>query len=286
MRHRTSFYKGAFLIAIAAALTISACKHTDNNNTLSNPDDNGGYASDQAKMETNSSDVISMADAAAKMSSGSSGEFRTSATTIGGCASVYDSIVGTDSFLVINFGTTDCTCLDFKNRRGEIIIQYNGRYKDSTSQRTITYNNYFVNDNQLTGIKTVTNMGANSSGQVYYNVTVNDTLNLGAGNGEITWTGNRTRTWLAGYGTGTWTDDEYLIGGVTTLVRANGHSFTFTIDASNQLQVATTCPYIEAGIVTITGSTLSEPRTLNYGSGACDNEATLTIGSHTYNITL
>ena len=281
MKYKVIIKMSVLSIAIAA-LTITACKHNDSSPMTT--DDNGGYAADQAKMESNNSDVISIADAAAK--TGGAANLRTSSTTAGGCATVYDSVAAGDSFLVINFGNTDCTCDDYKIRRGEIIVQYDGRYKDSASERTITFNNYFVNDNQLSGKKIVQNMGANTSGQVYYNVTVNDTLNLGAGNGEITWSGNRTRTWLAGYNTASWLDDEYLIGGTTTLVRANGHSFTFAIDASDQLQVATSCPYIEAGIVTITGSTLSSARTLNYGSGTCDDMATVTLDGHVYNITL
>ena len=126
-------------------------------------------------------------------------------------------------------------------------------------------------------------MGTNSSGQVYYNVTVNDSLNLGAGNGTIVWTGNRTRTWLTGYSTTDRTDDSYLISGTTTLTRANGN--TFTMNITTPLQVAYGCAWIEAGVVSVTGP-LGGVRTLNYGSGNCDDEAQLTIGSHTYNITL
>jgi hypothetical protein len=286
MCYKSLLRNGAVIIA-ATLLTLAACKRNDTTNTtpaLTNADDNGGYASDNAKMESNSSDAISIADVATK--TGGAGNLRTTETTVGGCASVYDSVSSGDSFLVINFGPTDCTCRDYKIRRGEIIVHYSGRYKDSSSIRVITFRNYFVDDNQLSGIKTVQNMGKNGSGQVYYRVTVNDTLNLGPGNGEITWSGNRTRTWLAGYGSSTWSDDKYLIGGTTTLIRASGNSFTFAIDSSNQLQVASGCPYVEAGVVTITGTTLSTPRILNYGTGACDALATLTIGAHTYNITL
>ena len=111
-----------------------------------------------------------------------------------------------------------------------------------------------------------------------------------ASDSVITWVGSRTRTWLDGYSTATRTDDVYLISngsagtGTTTLKRANGHTFTFNI--TTPLQVAIGCPYIEAGVITITGSTIANARTLDYGTGACDAEAQLTIGSVTYNITL
>ncbi len=265
-------------------LSLAACKRDNSNNSnpaLTSADDNGGYASDAAKSEQTSNDVISIADAAAA-TSGSN--LRTTGTTIGGCATVTNDTTVTPHVLTINFGTTDCTCLDFKNRRGEIIVTYSGHYKDSGSTHTITYSNYYVNDNQVMGSKTVTNMGTNSSGQVYYNVTVNDSLNIG-GDSVITWVGNRVRTWQAGYSTPERSDDQYLITGTTTLTRANGHVFTF--DITSPLQVANNCPFIEAGTVDISSTTFaSSPHILDYGTGNCDAEAQLTIGTHTYNISL
>ena len=270
-----------------AAITISlfiftaACHKSTS--SLTNSDDNGGYASDNVKMEQNSNDVVSMTDIAASTNSGSS--LRTTETTIGGCATVTNDTVSIPHVLTIDFGTgtPSCTCVDGKIRSGKIIVTYTGHYKDAGSTHTITYSNYFVNGNQLSGSKTVTNEGTNGSGQVYYTVTVNDTLNLGAGNGYIAWTGNRTRTWLTGYTTTDRSDDSYLISGTTSIRRANGN--TFTMNITTPLQVAYICPWIEAGVVTVTGPG-GGTRTLNYGSGNCDSEAELTIGTHTYNITL
>ena len=283
MKNRSLFKNGAILLA-AVMLTFTACKRSNNNNgpALTNDDDNGGYASDAAKLETNNTDVISIADVAGTTNSGA--DLRTTATTLGGCATVTNDTTVTPHILTINFGTTDCVCLDLKKRRGSIIVSYTGHYKDSGSTHTITYSNYFVNDLQVSGSKTVTNMGTNGSGQVYYNVTVNDSLTLGT-DSVITWVGNRTRTWLAGYATTDRSDDAYLIGGTTTLTRANGHTFTFDITVPLQINIG--CPWIEAGTVAITGSTLAATRTLNYGNTAsCDATTLLTIGSYTYTILL
>ncbi len=268
------------LLTVAIFIFMASC-HRKAKDTLTNTDDNGGYASDNVKMEQNSSDVVSMADIAAATNSGSG--LRTSGTTIGGCATVTNDSVGAIHTLTIDFGTSNCTCLDGKNRRGKIIVTYTGRYKDAGSTHTITYNNYFVNDNQLSGLKTVTNMGTNTSGQVYYTVTVNDTLNLGAGNGQIVWAGSRTRTWLSGYDTHVWSDDSYEISGTTTLTRANGNMFTMNI--ITPLKVAYGCAWIKSGKATVTRPS-GVTATLDYGDGNCDNEAQLTIGTHTYNITL
>lgn len=284
MRFQKLFQAGAILLA-ASVITFTACKRssdTSSSTALTNADDNGGYASDNAKLEQNNNDVISIADASAQPSGASN--LRTTATY----PTVTLTDAGTDTVMTIDFGPTDHLCLDGRERKGQIIVTYSGRYKDSGSVHTITTNNYYVNDQQVIAHKSVQNMGANSHGQIWYNVTVNDSIVL-ATDSVISWTGNRTRTWDSGYATATRLDDVYLIGGTTTLKRANGHVFTFTISATDPLKVAIVCPWIEAGTVTVSSTVFTTgDRTVNYtyGGGGCDDLAQLTIGSTTYDITL
>jgi hypothetical protein len=287
MSYKSLLRNGAILIA-ASIITLTACKRKDTttaNNLPSSADDNGGYASDAAKLDQSSNDVISISDAAG-ITGGTN--LRTTATTIGACATVTNDTTVTPHKLTIDFGPTDCTCLDLKRRRGKIIVTYAGHYKDSGSKHTITLSNYFVNDIQITGSKTVTNMGANGLGQVWYNVTVSDSIILGT-DSIISWTGNRTRTWLAGYSTADRSDDVYAIGGTTVLTRANGHVFTHAISSTDPLKIALACSWIESGTVTISSTSfVGGDRVLNYGygGGGCDDLAELTIAGHTYHITL
>ena len=276
---------------MAALLTLSACKRKDKDNstttaTLTNADDNGGYASDAAKLDQNGNDAVSIADAAATTNS-------TGLRTTSGYPTITPGVSGFVTILTIDIGPTDIHCADGRDRRGQIIVSYAGHYKDSGSTHTITTSHNYVDDYKVALNKTVTNMGTNSLGQVWYNVTVNDSIVLDTVGTDsvIYWTGNRTRTWDAGYGTATRTDDAYLIGGTTTLHRANGNVFTYAISATDPLKVAWACRYIEAGTVTVSSTSfVGGSRTLNYTygptSGGCDNQAELTIGSHTYHITL
>ncbi len=286
MRYRSFLRNGAIVIA-ASIITLTACKRTkDTTPALTSTDDNGGYASDAAKLDRNSNDIISISDAAG--ATGGS-NLRTTATTIGSCATVTNDTVAIPHVLTIDFGTTDCTCLDLRTRRGKIIVTYSWHYKDSASTHTITTSNYYVDGYQVKVHKTVTNMGMNTSGQVWYNVTVNDSIVIGT-DSVISWAGTRTRTWFAGYGTPERNDDVYLIGGTTVLTRANGNVFTHTISSADPLKVALACRYIESGTVTITSTSfvIAGARTLNYGygTGGCDALAQLTVGSHTYVIYL
>jgi hypothetical protein len=286
MYYKTLLRNGAVIIA-AAMLTLTACKKSKTDNTttttpaLTNTDDNGGYASDAAKLEAGNNDVISITDIAA--ASGS-----VNLRTTSGYPIVTNDTSVSPHKLTVDFGPVDHLCLDGKNRKGKIFVTYLGKYKDSSSSHTITYGSYFVEGIQRTGSKTVTNKGTNSSGQVWYSVTVNDSLIL-ASDSIISWVGNRTRTWTAGYITAVRSDDAYEIGGVTTLTRANGHTFTHTISSTSPLKVEQSCNYIESGIVTVSSSTFTGgDRTIDYGygTGGCDNQAQLTVGKHTYVITL
>lgn len=281
MHYRSLLKKGAFLIA-ASLITLASC-HRKNDTTpaLSGSDDNGGYASDAVKLEQNSNDAMSTADMA--VTTNTSG-LRVTSTY----PTITRTISGTDTIVTIDFGPTDHLCTDLRNRRGQLIVTYSGAYKATGSTHTITTNNYYVDDYQVIFHKTVTNMGTNTSGQVYYNVTVNDSVILGT-DSVISWTGNRTRTWLAGYSTSDRSDDVYAIGGTTTLTRANGHVFTCAISASDPLKIALACRWIESGTITVSSSSFAGgSRTLDYGygSGGCDDLAQLTIGTHTYVITL
>lgn len=282
--HYRSLLKNGAIVIVAGMLTLTACKRnktttTVTTPTLTNVDDNGGYATDAAKLEESNNDVISLADAAA--SSGGA-DLRTTAS----CATVTKDTVLRK--ITISFGSTGCVGADGKTRKGDIIVTYTGKYKDSGSVHSISYNNFFVQGVQRTGSKTVTNKGTNSSGQVWYTVIVNDTLIL-ASDSIISWTGNRTRTWTAGYSTALRSDDVYEIGGVTTLKRANGKVFTHTISSTAPLKVAQSCAYIQSGIVTVSSSSFTGgDRTLDYsyGGGGCDNQAQLTVAGKTYVITM
>ena len=243
------------------------------------------YATDQATSEKSFEDAQTIGDQAATTTGNMA--FRTTATTASGCATVTHSAStsGTysgDSVITIDFGATNCLCSDGRYRKGQIIIYYSGRYADSGSTHTITFNNYYQNDNQVTGTKTVTNMGHNSLGQTYFDVTINGSIILANGAGTLSAVWSRTRTWVT-----EGTPNVYNITGTGTLTRANGTTVGVSIPAATPLVIASNCRWIESGTIVYTlPSGLA--RTLNYGNTpVCDAEAQLTLpNGTTYNITL
>ena len=259
-------------ITLSVFVFTAACHKTS---TSSNEDTTP--ATDYSVAEKTFNDVQTVSDQAATVNGNMA--FRTTATTGSGCATVTHSFNGTDSVLTIDFGSTDCLCHDGSYRRGQIIVTYTGHYADSGSVHNITFNNFFHNDNQVTGTKTVTNMGHNSSGQIYFDVTIN--CSIIKANGEThTANWNRVRTWVT-----QGTPNVYQITGSGTLVRPNGK--TVSINITTPLVVASDCRWIEAGTLVYTLPN-GLNRTLNYGNTAvCDDLAQLTLpNGTTQNITL
>ncbi len=236
--------------------------------------DDTGYVNEHALSEQTFNDVQTIADHASIISGGSLG-YRTSATTGSGCATVTKS----NDTILIDFGKTNCLCHDGRMRRGQIIITCSGGgYATTGSSHTITFNNFYQNDNKVTGIKTVTNMGNNTNGQPYFNITVNGAVTL-SGGGTISSVWTRTRTWVAGYDTPNVPgDDIYNVIGTGTLTRPNGNIVNVNIPSATPLVIDASCKWFEAGSVIYSSGALTH--TLNYGTTpVCDNKASITLSN-------
>ncbi|GAA4468609.1 hypothetical protein GCM10023093_26540 [Nemorincola caseinilytica] len=265
-----------------SALLFSSCgkRNTNDDNYLANDDDRIGYASDASRIEFANNDVISLADQAGILYNAE--YIRKSTST---CATVAVDTINTPHTLIVRFGDVDCECADGRKRRGSIIVRYNGRYLDTNQVHTITYNNYYLDGNQMTGWVKTTRVDTTVTGNWYYKIQVNDSLNMSPDplkSQYIVWSGNLLRRWVGGATTNDRGDDFYSISGMATLTRPNGHVFNFNI--ATPLQFTTSCNFAQSGVVNVTGYTGN--RVLNYGSGSCDDAAQLNIGVHVYQLTL
>jgi hypothetical protein len=276
MKH---IYTAAALGLIYSASMLGSCRKNQDGN------EDTGYATEQASLEKTFSDVQSIADEAA--SAGTNGSYlRTAnpdAVQLGNCATITHDTVAVPHTLTVDFGSTNCLCADGIYRRGKIMLSYTGRYKDAGHEHRFSFGNYFVNDNGVSGTKTVTMTGIDPVGNPTYTIVVNGSIALANGNGTITMNSSRTRHYLSGYATGIWSDDSYEINGSGTITRANGSVLNVSI--TKPLIAAPGCRWIESGTVSITPRN-GNSRTLDYGNGTCDALATLSVGNKTYNITL
>lgn len=283
-------FKKSMLVLFAASLLMLGCKKEEKEEV----DSDTQSGSDNALAEAAFNDVSTIADQADEGAL-STFKFTAAGSILGPCSKInrFNSDPANSDTLVIVFGTNNganpnigCNCLDGRIRKGSIQVVYTGNYRDSLSTHTITFSNYFVNNNQLLGSKTVTNLGRNTMGHPRFSVAVNGSVVLANNGGTITWVSNRTREWVAGYttlGFGNWNDDEYLISGTSSGTSASGTSFTAVI--TSPLKRALNCSWFTSGKIDFTPSG-KVTRTIDFGNGNCDDAATLTINGTPYTISL
>ena len=187
--------------------------------------------------------------------------------------------------LIVDFGNTNYLYNE-KLRRGTINITYTGKYRDSLSTITSTFDNYYVNNNLVQGESIITNQGRNNIGNLWFTVNV-ENASINTPNGTINWNQSTVKEWVNGENTYTdISDDIYEITGSGSGNSVNGNNFMMTI--IKPLHIHMGClPYciIKSGETTINPEGYSE-RKINYGEESCDCNVDVLIEDENYPIVI
>ena len=179
----------------------------------------------------------------------------------------------------IDFGTENCLCKDGKYRKGKIQVKVTGNKNIVGSTVVYTADNFFVNNNGVSGTKTVTIVSEKSFRIVVANGKVTK-----ADGGIVTWNTDRTRTMTAGFETPLdFTDDVFEIAGTSSGINASGNAYKFT--TITPLVKAVGCQWIKSGKLKIERAGKLDA-TVDYGDGTCDDQGTVTVANTTKAITL
>ncbi|MDX2047971.1 MAG: hypothetical protein SFU87_14365 [Chitinophagaceae bacterium] len=181
--------------------------------------------------------------------------------------------------VTIDYGTSGCTVLGI-TRKGKIIYTITGKFRNSGSTLSVTFENYSVNNHKLEGTYSITNSTSGNTPSITTQVT----------NGKLTYpdgkyyTYSGTRTWLqsAGVGTTSILDDEFTITGSSNVASSEGNTLTATIKTG--LLRKMTCLNVVSGTVEVVYNNI--PGLLDFGTGECDKNATVKVANKTYDITL
>jgi len=187
--------------------------------------------------------------------------------------------------LRINFGYGECPPINGKIRTGVIIVTYTGKYSDSLSVMTTTFDNYHINYNLVQGERIVINNGRNDNGNLCFKIDVNNASITTPLNGTINWQSSRIREWVNGQNTySDISDDKYKITGNANGNAANGNDFTMKI--TNPLTIDLGCLpscIIKSGTAKISPNGYAD-RIINYGNALCDCDFNININETTYPI--
>jgi hypothetical protein len=265
---------------LVAALILTSCKkeHADSNTSV---------ATDYFTAENESDKIIDAVNSIAydtkiADNAGLPGDTN---NILPSCSALQVGIVNRVITITISFDTTGCACTgwDGRTRSGNIIATWTGNYHDVGSVITITTQNYFVNGVKYDYTETITNKGLNTAGNLLYNVNVSSAVLTFSDSTKINWTSTRTREWVAGANTPNTLDDEFSTTGSSQGIDRAGTPFTATI--TSPLVVKVGCGWVEKGILSITPTGFTT-RTLDFGDGTCDSQATVTIDGIPYNLAL
>lgn len=273
---------GLTLIAIVGSSLFSACKKKDNEEK----DTDTVGAADHSFASSTVNDMTNISDEASKGHSISSFKTAESYALLSSCATITFDTLAAAKTITVNFGATNCTGNDGRDRRGAIIISFTGKYRDSLTVITVSPQNYFVDNNQVTGSKTITNKGHNALHHLVYDINANIQIIKANGAGTISWQSSRQREWTSGENTLAWNDDMYSITGSASGTTSNGNTFTSIITSPLIRNMSFGCRrhFTQGKLEHTPGGKAT--RYIDYGNGACDDLATVTINGTTYTITL
>lgn len=274
--------KKARFITVLAVFAIFAIFTTGCKKETIELEDNS-ISQDDAYAESTFENVGDIADEAYDIGSGNNLKaYPGERMFLSDCVTVTLDTTSLPYVMTIDFGEENCLCHDNKFRRGKIIVTFNGRYHQPGTVITHTFDNYYVNDDKVDGTKVVTNMGENENGNIYFTIEVVGVIQKEDGS-TFSWNSSREREWIQGSDTRNRWDDIYLITGYAEGIRPNG--LTWEREILNALRVELACRFIVSGSIEIRPE--GRPvRLLDYGDGACDNEATVTINGEVTTIYL
>lgn len=191
-----------------------------------------------------------------------------------------DTIVNTAGFyqngpvsFQIDYGTTGCIGSDGVYRKGKLKIKTAKRWNKFGNIITVDLIGFNINALTLSGQLKITYADSVTLSTEVINGQCSD------GTWQINYSGIKTVKQIAGYSTKLdGSDDIYSIGGSTSGKNREGRSFTTTI--TNNLIKKSNCKWISSGVLELTPDGF-KTRTVDFGNGTCDDDATFSVNGQT-----
>lgn len=186
--------------------------------------------------------------------------------------------------VVLDFGT-GCPGRDGRIRQGKVITVYTGPLFIPGNSTTTTFDGYYVDSIHVEGTHKVSNKSTQAN-RIFNVQVIGAKLTKPNGN-YAEWNSDKTHTQIEGLGTPVFPlDDVFKLEG-----QANGSAkrgdrfFQWSKIITEPLIKKFTCRWFVKGTVVMRKSN-NKVAELNYGTGTCDNKATLTVNGVSREITL
>lgn len=178
-------------------------------------------------------------------------------------------------------------------RSGKIKTVFTGPLREAGSVATTTFDNFKIDTVKVEGTHKITNTTATTAGsnQRQFKIEVTDGKLTKPNGNYAAWNSVRVNTQAEGNGTVSPLDDVFKVtGNASGRVKRENLIVSWNAEITEPLIKKFTCAWVSKGRVKSVrqGLPANTPwvAVLDYGSGACDNQATLTVNGNTRQITL
>ncbi|MBT8178935.1 MAG: hypothetical protein KJO94_05380 [Eudoraea sp.] len=186
------------------------------------------------------------------------------------CVTITTVVTSTSVEKTIDFGE-GCELPNGNILSGIIYLSFEKDMELATHTLALALENFTFNAVAVEGSASIVRMRSNEDGnpQADASASYNATWPDGS---TASFTGNRTREWIEGYGSGFWGDNVFLISGKGTFTGKMGN--VFVKETISPLRRELACRFIVSGVLEISRNELTA--SLDFGDGSCDAKGMLT----------
>ena len=187
------------------------------------------------------------------------------------CVTITTVITSTTKEKTIDFGD-GCELPNGNVLSGIIYLSYEKDMELAQKTLSLSLENFTFNGVSVEGGASILRMRANENGNPQSDAEAEFSAEWPDGS-TASFTGNRTREWIEGYGTGFWGDNVFLITGMGTWTGPQGNVFVKEVVEPLRRELA--CRFIVSGVLEISRN--DETASLDFGDGSCDAVGILTL---------
>jgi hypothetical protein len=279
--------KNLFFAALTAIALFTSCTPSDkvqDSTTAISPE----QVAIDAKIDASVDDVSNIVEDQFTMKQGMTSKSETMKSMLPACAKVSWTLVDGLFTGTIDFGAEGCTLDNGNVLKGKMTITFSANFATPVQTITYSFDGFMHNGKKLQGTKTITRSLKSTDllAAIHPVSTCSVELTITFEDGKTyTRTENRVREMVEGYETkGNWEDNVFLVTGSGTTTMPNGDKCSNTIKTPLRFVMACKKPFPVSGTVL---KVKNETEALvDFGTGECDNLATVTIAGVTTTIEL
>ncbi|MCX2719211.1 hypothetical protein [Lentiprolixibacter aurantiacus] len=186
------------------------------------------------------------------------------------CVTITTVVTSTTREKTIDFGE-GCELPNGNVLSGIIYLSYEKDMDLATKTIALSLENFTFNGVAVEGSASIVRMRSNENGNPQSDASASFS-GTWPDDSTASFTGNRTREWIEGFGSGFWGDNVFLISGKSTFTGKMGN--VFAKETISPLRRELSCRFIVSGVLQITRNELTA--TLDFGDGSCDAKGLLT----------